>query len=106
MKRCSRSPAVLLAGLIASNCSAYTSRAVPAGPASAETASFQSQATTVTVAEAKVPAPAAPAIQLFGLPFHLWAPIERPYEPSGYRDLGGQPESADDAVLAQSSNGR
>ena len=106
MKYCSRSPAVLLAGLIASNCSAYTSRVGPEGPAPAEVAASHSQTTTVTAAQAVVPSPAAPTFRLFGLPFRLWAPIERPYEPSAYRDLAGQPESADDAVFAQGINGR
>jgi hypothetical protein len=106
MKRCSRSPTVLLAGLIASNCSAYTSRAGPKGQASAEAAAFQSQTATVTAAQATVPSPTAPTFQLFGLPFHLWAPLERPYELSAYRDLGGQPESAGDAIFAQGINGR
>jgi hypothetical protein len=106
MKRCSPSPMVLLAGLIASNCSAYTSRAGPEGQAPTEVATSHSQATTVIATQAVVTSPAVPTFRLFGLPFRLWAPIERPYEPSGYRDLGGQPESADDAVFAQGINGR
>jgi hypothetical protein len=43
---------------------------------------------------------------MFGVPIRLWAPVERPYEPSAYRDLAGQPEGSGGAVLAQGMNGQ
>ena len=57
----------------------------------------------VTVpSEVQKPAGQRPIFRLFGLPVVIGAPVAPPYAPSAYRDLGGQPESGRDAIMAQS----
>jgi len=107
MKQSSRLPGILIAGMLVSNCSAYSARVEAKNPTQVTVAKSHSQSASMATAQpqVEVPSQAAPTFRLFGLPFHLWAPIERPYEPSAYRDLAGQPEAGDGAVLVQGMNG-
>ncbi len=43
-----------------------------------------------------------PLFQLFGLPVVVYSPVAPPYSGAAYNELGGQPESGRDAVMAQS----
>ena len=108
MRQRSRLPAILLAGVLASNGFVHTGRAQARQLTAAAVALPRSHATATTTAQAQVAAPAraAPTFPMFGVPIRLWAPVERPYEPSAYRDLAGQPEGSGGAVLAQGMNGQ
>jgi hypothetical protein len=47
------------------------------------------------------PERAIPELRVLGVPLRVWSPVDPPYQPSAYSDLGGQPETGRDAILAE-----
>jgi hypothetical protein len=76
MKQSSRLPGILIAGMLVSNCSAYTARVEAKNPTQVTVAKSHSQSASMATAQpqVEVPSQAAPTFRLFGLPFHLWGP--------------------------------
>jgi hypothetical protein len=108
MRQMRRLVTILFAAVLASNGFAHAARAQPKQQPAVAMVQSRSQVTAATTAQAElaVPAHAAPTFPVFGVPIRLWAPVERPYEPSAYRDLAGQPEGSGSAVLTQGMNGQ
>ena len=61
----------------------------------------QARVTTSAQWQITPPERAAPELSIFGVPLHISAPVDSPYNPSAYSDLGGQPETGRDAILAE-----
>jgi hypothetical protein len=79
-----------------------------AAPAVAQSASATVQAPqpdvrlqTVPQMQAQAPAYEGPSFTVLGVPTHLSAPVSPPYAAAAYDDLGGQPQTGADVIMAQ-----
>jgi hypothetical protein len=93
---------MLMAGVAAVTCMGL------AAPARAQSASSTVQAPQPdvrlqTVPQMQAPAPAyeGPSFTVLGIHARLSAPVSPPYAAAAYEDLGGQPQTGADVIMAQ-----
>jgi|GEM_PF-6448459 len=93
---------MLMAGLGAMTCIGFVM------PVHAQSASSTVQAPqpdvrlqTVPQMQAQAPAYEGPSFKVLGVPARLSAPVSPPYAAAAYDDLGGQPQTGADVILAQ-----
>ncbi len=106
----SHSLSLLCVGLLATGWAATAVAQTPAAPATATatatatTMDSNLRAGTTPSEQARPAGPQLPVIHPFGVPLQttLSAPVQPPYRNTAYDDLGGQPETSADGLMAQS----